>query len=87
MWSVDVERVATRLIEDAGVGALVELLARMERAVGKVAALPPDCDVRIWWSADSDSDQGGFVLPIEVVTRIAALGVDVFATVYLGERV
>lgn len=53
------------------------------RAEGKVEIQPDDCEARIWWSAYSDSVQGGFVLPIEISRRIVALGVDVYATVYL----
>lgn len=53
-------------------------------AEGKIEILPDDCEARIWWSAYSDSVQGGFVLPIEISRRIVALGVDVYATVYLS---
>lgn len=38
---------------------------------------------RIWWSADSDSSQGGFVLPVELAVQIAALGVDLYGTVFV----
>jgi len=38
------------------------------------------------WSADSDSVQGGFVLPADVAHQIAMLGVDVYATVYLEDE-
>jgi hypothetical protein len=47
--------------------------------------LPTDCDARIWWSLDSDSTQGGFILPADLADSISALGVDIHATVYLDE--
>lgn len=46
---------------------------------------PADCEAKIRWSADSDSAQGGFVLPTEAIAGIAALGVDLFATVNFDE--
>jgi len=84
VWSLDVET----LDNDGdltGTRALRELLACARRAFGRIGKLPTDCDARVWWSADSDSTQGGFVLPIDLVDEISALGVDVYATVYLDD--
>lgn len=66
-----------------GLRSLTELLARARAAAGKVSLLPPDCEARIWWHGSSDSSQGGFVIPVELAKDVAALGVDVYATVYL----
>ncbi|CAN7346617.1 DUF4279 domain-containing protein [Microbacterium sp. LjRoot45] len=84
VWSLDV---GTLDNDDdlTGTRALRELLVRARPAFGRVGALPTDCDVRVWWSADSDSTQGGFVLPIDLVGQISALGADVYATVYLDD--
>lgn len=84
VWSLDV---GTLHNDDdlTGTRALRELLVRARPAFGRIGELPTDCDVRVWWSADSDSTQGGFVLPIELVDQLSALGVDVYATVYLDD--
>jgi hypothetical protein len=58
---------------------------RSGAAFGRVTDLPTDCDARIWWSLDSDSTQGGFILPADLADSISALGVDIHATVYLDE--
>jgi len=84
-WSLDVETLDNTDEDQTGTRALQVLLARCSAAIGRVVNLPQDCDARIWWFADSDSVQGGFVLPIGLSADIAALGVDVFATVYLNE--
>jgi hypothetical protein len=34
---------------------------------------------------DSDSTQGGFVLPVDLTDKLSELGVDVYATVYLDD--
>lgn len=72
--------------DQTGTGALRQILDRIQPAEGRVAQLPADCEARIWWSAYSDSLQGGFVLPSELTRRIAALGVDLFVTAYLDEE-
>jgi hypothetical protein len=85
IWTIDVERSSNTDADQTGTRALRELVDRARPAIGRFPLLPTDCDARIWWSADSDSTQGGFVLPAELAVKIAALGVDVYATVYLGE--
>ena len=84
-WSLDVGTLANTEDDQTGSGALRELLIRASGAVGRVQDLPDDCDIHLWWSAGSDSSQGGFVLPVELVNQISALGVDVYVTVYLDE--
>jgi hypothetical protein len=78
VWSLDVDQTGTR--------ALRELLVRVRAAFGRVGNLPNDCETRVWWLADSDSSHGGFVLPVDLVEQISALGVDLYATVYLDEE-
>lgn len=83
VWSLDVESVDNTEEDQTGTRALRELLRRASGAFGRVPNLPNDCEARVWWSADSDSSQGGFVLPVDLAQQISALGVDVYATVYL----
>jgi hypothetical protein len=84
IWSVNVAAMERTEEDQTGTAALRELLRRLEPAVGKLQNLPVDCHARIWWSADSDSGQGGFVLPAELLRAIADLGVDVYTTVFLS---
>lgn len=86
VWSLDVESVDNTEDDQTGTRALRELLRRASGAFGRVPNLPDDCEARVWWSADSDSSQGGFVLPVDLVHQISALGVDVYATVYLDDE-
>lgn len=85
VWSLDVESLNNTEDDQTGIRALRELLVRVRAAFGRVGNLPNDCEMRVWWLADSDSSQGGFVLPIDLVEQISALGVDVYATVYLDD--
>jgi hypothetical protein len=82
-WVIDGSRVENSETDQTGTGALAQLISYIRAAAGKVQDLPADCDVRIWWSAHSDSSQGGFVIPAELSRGIAELGIDLNATVYL----
>ncbi|HEY9263707.1 MAG TPA: DUF4279 domain-containing protein [Microbacterium sp.] len=84
-WSIDVDSLANTGADQTGTGALRALLMRSDPAFGRVANLPKDCDARILWSMDSDSTQGGFVLPVDLTDKLSELGVDVYATVYLDD--
>jgi len=39
----------------------------------------------IWWAGFSDSSQGGFVMPAELLSDLGELGCDLFGTVYTGD--
>ena len=84
-WSVDTGEVGNTIDDRTGTQALRALVALIQPALGQVPNLPPDCEPRIWWSAYSDSVQGGFVLPADLAASIGELGVDVNGTVYLDE--
>ena len=71
--------------DETGTRALSDLVTAARSGIGRFLLLPRDRSARIWWSADSDSTQGGFVIPAELAADIAALGIDVYATVYLEE--
>lgn len=85
VWALDVDTFSNDDEDQTGTRALKVLLDRCRPASGRIESLPADCHARISWSADSDSTQGGFVLPAELAAQIAALGVDVYATVYLDD--
>ncbi len=82
-WGVDGPRLGNTEEDQTGSAALAELVSIMRPAAGKVQNLPADCDAAIWWSADSDSTQGGFVLPAELLSALAELGVPLFGTIYV----
>jgi hypothetical protein len=84
-WFLDVGQLENTDGDLTGTGALRQLLTAVRPAIGRVATLPDDCDVRIWWSADSDSPQGGFVLPADLAAEVGAFGVDVYATVWVED--
>lgn len=86
-WWLDVAELKNAGEDETGTRALRELLDTCKPASGRFTQLPGDCEVRISWSACSDSAQGGFVLPADLAGQIAALGVDVYATVYFDEIV
>jgi hypothetical protein len=84
-WSIDVDNRDNTEEDQTGTRPLRELLDSLRRAAGQVAGLPNDCEARLWWYGSSDSTQGGFVLPADLARDIAALGVDLYATVYLDD--
>lgn len=84
-WTLDAGTLANDDEDHTGTAALTALLEQCRVAYGRVESLPTDCAARIVWSADSDSAQGGFVLTAELAAQIAALGVDLYGTLYLGD--
>lgn len=84
-WAVDAGPLLSDEEDRTGTAALTALLGQCRAACGRVGSLPADCHARIVWSADSDSAHGGFVLTAELAAQIAALGVDLYGTVYLGD--
>jgi hypothetical protein len=87
LWVIDGGRVENSETDQTGTGPLAQLISHVSTAAGKVQSLPRDCNVRIWWSAYSDSTQGVFVVPAELSRAIGELGIDLYATVYLGDEV
>jgi hypothetical protein len=63
-----------------------ELLARIAPIGPQLRTLRPRYEYRIDWGGFSDSTQGGFVLPADVLAGLAALDCDLWGTVYLDER-
>ncbi|KRB36130.1 hypothetical protein ASD93_08440 [Microbacterium sp. Root180] len=86
VWSYDTGRLDNTEDDQTGTRAVRELLSACRPAFGRIASLPADCDAHITWSANSDSWQGGFLLPADLAVEIAALGVDVLGTVYFDDE-
>jgi hypothetical protein len=71
--------------DQTGFAALRELVDLLEPCADALAELRQDGETIIWWSGDSDSTQGGFVLEADLLRRAAILGCDVYGTTYLSE--
>ena len=85
VWTIDVGHSLNTEDDKTGTRALSDLIAAARSGIGRFPFLPTDCSARIWWSADSDSTQGRFVIPVELAAGITELGVDVYANVYLDD--
>lgn len=73
-------------VDQTGFAALRALVRRLEPNAQALAELRVGGETRLWWSGDSDSTQGGFVLAADLISSLAALGCDVFGTAYLTEN-
>ena len=81
VWADDARASATD-DDTAGfqsIAVLAETLAGKELAL---ASLRPHCVTIIRWPGDSGSSQGGFVMPIELIERLAKLGCNLFGNLY-----
>lgn len=84
-WSIQVDTLDNTGEDQTEMQALRTLLEHCIPARGRVKELPTECDARIWWSGDSDSNQGGFVVEADLAQMITALGIDLMATVYFDD--
>lgn len=71
--------------DDGGFEAVARLVGLLRGRADALAALRPACATVIRWSGDSDSTQGGFVIPAALIADLAALGCDLSGTAYLAE--
>jgi len=86
-WSLTVVDDEPPEDDQTGLSALRALAAKLEPNVHLMSRMRDDGDTRIWWSGDSDSVQGGFVLEADLIRSLAALNCDVYGTAYLAEEV
>jgi len=71
--------------DQTGFSALRALVVRLEPAAQALAELRQGGETVLWWSGDSDSTQGGFVLEADLIGRLAKLGCAVYGTAFLTE--
>jgi hypothetical protein len=84
-WSFDAEKSAADPDDETGFASL-RVLVDVFRDKGQLLeSLRADCETIVWWSGDSDSSQGGFVLPADLLADLARLGCDLYGTAFLGE--
>ncbi|GAB3155943.1 hypothetical protein GCM10027058_29200 [Microbacterium neimengense] len=68
-----------------GFAALRRLVQRVGSIHGALAAIRESGETVLWWSGDSDSSQGGFLLEADLVSDLSRLGCDVYGTAYLAD--
>lgn len=61
------------------------LLARLGPHAASLDKLRDACEMRLDWFGFSDSDQGGFVIPADVLKAAAELSSPLFGTVYFAD--
>jgi heme-degrading monooxygenase HmoA len=65
-----------------GPSSLEQIVSTFASRADALATLRESCTILVDYRGHSDSTQGGFVFPAEVVAGLAALGCDVFGSVY-----
>ena len=45
--------------------------------------LRDDCEIILWWSGETDSARGGFVIPAPLLACLAAMGCNPYGTAFL----
>ncbi|MFB8189953.1 hypothetical protein ACFC14_11545 [Microbacterium sp. NPDC055988] len=71
--------------DQTGFSALRALVVRLEPAAQALRELRQGGETVLWWSGDSDSTQGGFVLEADLIDSLAKLGCSVYGTAFLTE--
>ena len=69
--------------DQTGFSSLRTLVDVFADRADALAELRGNCDTVIWWSGDSDSSQGGFVIPATLLTDTARLGCDLRGTAWI----
>lgn len=84
-WSITDTDDDTDPEDGTGFASLRKLVARLAPHVNALADLRRTGETIIWWSGDSDSTQGGFVLEADLIVALAGLGCPVYGTAYLSK--
>ena len=71
--------------DQTGFGAVQALVSVFAGKAAALESLRPDCETIIWWSGDSDSSQGGFVVPAGLLRALAELGCDLYGTAFISQ--
>jgi hypothetical protein len=71
--------------DESGFASVRQLVDAFRDKSQELAQLRINYRTVIWWSGQSDSFQGGFVIPADLLSDLGALGCDLFGTVYTGE--
>ncbi|MDY0828749.1 hypothetical protein SK224_06365 [Microbacterium sp. BG28] len=66
-----------------GFAALRRLVQRVGPIHRALATIRESGETVLWWSGDSDSSQGGFVLEADLISDVSRLGCDIYGTAFL----
>lgn len=86
LWAYDADESAADISDETGFRTLRVLIDALSSRVDELALLRATCDTTIWWSGDSNSTQGGFVLPVDMIRQLSLLGCDVYGTTFLDDQ-
>lgn len=85
-WCLHEDADDTDAEDQTGFSAVRKVVDRVLPVAHKLADLRNDGETIIWWSGDSDSTQGGFVLQADLLAKISVLGCHLYGTTFLGEE-
>jgi hypothetical protein len=84
-WSLDAPPVVDRS-DATGLASVRALVDFVKHKADEIRALRPMCDTIIWWHGSSDSSQGGFVMPADLLADLASIGCDLYGAAYFDEE-
>jgi len=82
-WSYDADPALIDASDHSGFAAVQVIADVFCDHADALRGLREDCEIILWWSGDSDSSQGGFVIPAPLLICLAALGCDLYGTAFL----
>ncbi|MDQ1178335.1 hypothetical protein [Microbacterium sp. SORGH_AS_0421] len=85
LWSLHENSLGADAEDETGFSALRRLVERALPVADRLADLRNGGETIIWWSGDSDTMQGGFVLEVDLIEKLSVLGCPVYGTAFLGE--
>lgn len=84
-WSLHEQSPEADGEDETGFSALRTRVKRLLPVEDRLAELREGGETVIWWSGDSDSTQGGFVLEPDLLEALSVLGCPVHGTAFLSE--
>lgn len=83
-WTID-EKDAGEGEDRTGFASLRRLVEDLVPLADALARLRRGGETILWWSGDSDSAQGGFVLESDLIAALSRIGCDVYGTAHLED--
>jgi hypothetical protein len=85
-WSLDADESLMDPDDETGFSAVRVLMDAVRDSAAAIAEMAAtDSEVVVVWSGYSDSFQGGFVIPPDLVRDLAAIGAELYGTAYLDD--
>jgi hypothetical protein len=72
--------------DQTGFASLRALVDRLLPVQITLDELKNSSEMSLWWSGDSDSWQGGFVIPNELLRDLGELGIDLYGTAFMSDE-